>query len=253
MTGGVPLRNFQLNRNLTNQEADRLFARASMVRIETETGALGFSRAHWSNLRSDALAVLTGWHEKWPSLIGMPMDRILEGSQHRLPRKTVTGIAAQLAREGVIVRTGRGARLPTHAPRLDVADQALWKMIEPLLVSGALRPPSLAQISASLRMQEKNIALVLGRVASCGLAVKVAPNRYYLHAALCELAEIVHALAEESPMGRVSTAAFRDRSGIGRNLSIEVLEFFDQMKFTRRLGEHRYLHGGGEFVFAQPL
>ena len=33
--------------------------------------------------------------------------------------------------------------------------------------------------------------------------------------------------------------AYRDRSGIGRNLTIQVLESFDQTGFTRRMGDAR--------------
>ena len=35
----------------------------------------------------------------------------------------------------------------------------------------------------------------------------------------------------------VTAANFRDASDIGRNLAIEVLEFFDKVKFTRRVGD----------------
>ena len=41
--------------------------------------------------------------------------------------------------------------------------------------------------------------------------------------------------------GTIPAAAFRDRSGIGRNLAIEVLEYFDRIKFTRRVGDSRVL------------
>ena len=36
---------------------------------------------------------------------------------------------------------------------------------------------------------------------------------------------------------------FRDRSGIGRNLAIEVLEYFDRIKFTRRVGDAHVIWG----------
>ena len=41
--------------------------------------------------------------------------------------------------------------------------------------------------------------------------------------------------------GTLTAAAFRDRSGIGRNLAIEVLEYFDRIKFTRRVGDARVI------------
>jgi selenocysteine-specific elongation factor len=35
----------------------------------------------------------------------------------------------------------------------------------------------------------------------------------------------------------VTAASFRDRAGIGRNVAIDVLEYFDRVKFTRRIGD----------------
>ena len=34
----------------------------------------------------------------------------------------------------------------------------------------------------------------------------------------------------------VTAANFRDATDVGRNVAIEVLEFFDKVKFTRRVG-----------------
>ncbi|TAK82418.1 MAG: hypothetical protein EPO20_22310 [Betaproteobacteria bacterium] len=42
---------------------------------------------------------------------------------------------------------------------------------------------------------------------------------------------------------RITAADFRDRSGIGRNLAIEVLEYFDRIKFTRHVGDAHMLTG----------
>ena len=39
--------------------------------------------------------------------------------------------------------------------------------------------------------------------------------------------------------GQFTELAFRDRSGIGRNLTVEVLEFFDNSGVTTRLGDAR--------------
>ena len=54
-----------------------------------------------------------------------------------------------------------------------------------------------------------------------------------------DLAAIAERLAAESPTGRFGVRAFRDRAGIGRNLAIDVLEHFDAVTFTRRVGDGR--------------
>jgi hypothetical protein len=43
--------------------------------------------------------------------------------------------------------------------------------------------------------------------------------------------------------------AFRDASGIGRNLCIEILEYFDAKGFTRREGNSRLIRTQKENIF----
>jgi selenocysteine-specific elongation factor len=67
----------------------------------------------------------------------------------------------------------------------------------------------------------------------------VSKNRFFLPAALGRLQQM--AMEEAHARGTIAAAAFRDRSGIGRNLTIEVLEYFDRIKFTRRIGDAHVL------------
>jgi selenocysteine-specific elongation factor len=57
------------------------------------------------------------------------------------------------------------------------------------------------------------------------------------------MAQLLVELADEATDGLVTTAAYRDASGLGRNLAIAVLEYFDSEKITRRVGDTRRLTG----------
>ncbi|WP_254075245.1 SelB domain-containing protein, partial [Pseudomonas aeruginosa] len=46
------------------------------------------------------------------------------------------------------------------------------------------------------------------------------------------------------PAGRPRGAQFRDRLGIGRKRSIQILEHFDRIGLTRRIGNDRRLREG---------
>jgi hypothetical protein len=49
----------------------------------------------------------------------------------------------------------------------------------------------------------------------------------------------------------LTVATFRDESGVGRNLSVEMLEFFDESRLTRRIGQHRELLQSAEQCFGE--
>jgi hypothetical protein len=71
---------------------------------------------------------------------------------------------------------------------------------------------------------------------------------FFLPSTLARLAEIARALAEESSDRTFTAATFKDRSGIGRNLAIQVLEYLDRIGVTRRQGDARTLLHGGEVL-----
>ena len=76
----------------------------------------------------------------------------------------------------------------------------------------------------------------LKRVERFGRVAAVAPNRYFLPETVARLAEIARGLDAEGPF---TAMAYKDISGIGRNLTIEVLEHLDAIGVTRRVGDAR--------------
>jgi selenocysteine-specific elongation factor len=231
-SAGLDLARFAANRNL---KGEKLFAEIPM----RKAAGYGFSPAGWSVLCERVLRNVAAWHARAPDTVGPPEDRVLDGL--RLPRPVVLEIVQALAGEKRLVREGPNVRLPTHRVELNPADAALWNTVRGALEHAGLRPPTLAELAAQLNMEPRKVEAALSRAARQGLVVRVTKNRFFLPAALERLQEI--ARTETRSAGTLTAATFRDRSGIGRNLTIEVLEYFDRIKFTRRVGDARVLWG----------
>jgi selenocysteine-specific elongation factor len=133
---------------------------------------------------------------------------------------------------------------------LEAGELALWQKIEPLLAAGGARPPSIGHLAAALEATPAEVQGFLDHAADLGLVLRVAANRYYPLEAMSALAREARALAAEHEDGLFSAAEFRDRTGIGRNVTIEVLEFLDQSGVTRRVGKRRRLVRPPEEVFS---
>ena len=58
-------------------------------------------------------------------------------------------------------------------------------------------------------------------------------------------------MAVENDSGEFTPSSYRDRSGIGRYLTIEVLEFFDKARFARRTKMGRQIKTGAREIFGQ--
>jgi selenocysteine-specific elongation factor len=90
-------------------------------------------------------------------------------------------------------------------------------------------------------IQPEDAESLLVRLERFGLLLRVAPNRFYLPSGVIALGDIAAALAAESDEGTFIVAAFNQRSGIGRNVTIQVLEYLDKIGVTRRAGEPRHV------------
>ncbi len=235
----VDLGRFARARNLTEAAREEIYAATDMVRLGDGDRDFAFSKLRWTRLKADVEAALSRWHESNRDSVGPTEANLRSTMEPRIAVDLLKLAIPQLERDGVLRREGARVRLPGHRPRMTDADEALWKRLEPLLEDGGTRPPLVSEIAERTGMDTRRIANFLSRAARLGLVVGAAKNRYYLPAALRSLAESLEAAAGASAGGAVTAASFRDRAGIGRNLAIEILEYFDRVRFTRRVGNER--------------
>jgi selenocysteine-specific elongation factor len=236
---GLNLTRFARNRNLTPEEATQIFAGTSTKSVATPSGLLGFSLENWSGLKAAVVETLASLHRRAPNVIPNE-ERVLLETGIQLPKEIASPLVAELTKEGAVVRELSGVRLRTHVAQLSPADAALWKKTEPLLNENPLRPPSMREITGTLGMDAKRTESFLVRVSRLGLLVRIAENRFFLPGGLRHYAKFAEEIAAANG-GVVTAATLRDRAGLGRGLAIEVLEHFDRIKFTRRIGDEHHM------------
>ena len=78
---------------------------------------------------------------------------------------------------------------------------------------------------------------LLRKLARLGLLQQVVKDLFYPQTTIRHLAD--HVLRLEAEAGVIRASAFRDRIGLGRKRSIQLLEHFDRIGFTRRFGNER--------------
>jgi len=237
--GGLDLSRFAVARNLDTGESTTLFAAAEMVTAGGATALAGMSLEHWQSLNQRIVTQLKSWHQQSAETLGLNEFELRRLFTERPLAQLFNTAIAQLIEAGEVKRTGTIRHLPGHKAKLAAGEQTVWQQIFPLLESGGLRPPVVWQIASELDLPADEIERVLKRAAALGFSVQVAKNRFLLPAAVRRLADIAEELAGESEDGLFLAAQYRDRSGIGRNLTIELLEYFDRAGFTRRSGAAR--------------
>jgi selenocysteine-specific elongation factor len=253
--GIVDLAQFALARNLPPDALAALAApamsgdRHRIVGPSTGSGppAFAVSAERFAALGERFVAALALHHRREPAAFGLSRPELFARLSGTAAEPVLAAALAELAAAGRVVRAGAAWRLKEHQPRLAAADERLWGRIRPLLAAGGLRPPRVRELAEALHLDPTAVDRFLARAARFGHVAKVADNRYFLPEAVAALADVACELAAAAPDGRFTAAAFKERTGVGRNVAIEILEFLDKIGATRRVGDARLsLRGGGD-------
>ncbi len=249
VSGVVDLARYALTRNLTAAELAALTdrAEAGFERVGPGRAPVAITREHRAALAEALAAALAAWHQVQPDTLGLTRPALFARLRAAAPEAALAAALAELADAGRAMREGGMWRLPEHRPRLTNADEKLWRRVSPLLAAAGLRAPRVREIAEALAVEPEMVERFLHRAERLGRVAKVADNRFFLPETLARLAVIARDLADGSPEGAFTAALFNDRSGVGRNLTIQILEYFDRIGATRRIGDARVIVDGAVF------
>ncbi|MBT5897067.1 MAG: selenocysteine-specific translation elongation factor, partial [Rhodospirillaceae bacterium] len=248
---GVNLKQFVQTRNLADVEAANLRRVEGQIMLPADNGDLVLSQGRWQDLEQAILAALAAWHLKQPEAVG-PNDHALRTALETPPSPPLLAAAiGHMVAQNGIVRDGISLRLPSHSPRPSDSDLDLWKQVALILEEGGIRPPRVREVAEELKMDPKQLEAFLKRCARQGRLMAVAPNRFFPPAAVRELADVVEGLCTSAGEDGFTAATFKNETGIGRNVAIEVLEFFDTSGLTRRQGNIRHLRRPAAEIFGE--
>lgn len=167
---------------------------------------------------------------------------------HRL----FSAILQLLLQQGQIKRTGTLLHLPSHETALSAEEQEFLTRVRPILLEAGLVPPRTRELVELTGIPLKPLDRLLRQISRAGTLIKVAENRYYLPETIMAIAEVAERLVTDNADDEAFTVIqFRDASGIGRNLCIEILEYFDRIGFTRRDGNSRFLRTDKDNIFGK--
>ena len=208
----------------------------------------GVATPRWLALRDALVARLDALHAAEPERIGATEPELAQQLRADPLYPLIPAALAALRADGTIVRDGFCVRRPAHRAQLSDADQALLDRVGVQLQSAGLRPPIVGDLATALATPLPTLLGDLVSLARRGHLVQVAKNRFFLPATVHALGDIAADLAREAGPDGFDAAAFRDRSGIGRNLTIEVLEHLDRTGVTHFRDGRRRMVGAARVV-----
>ena len=195
--------------------------------LDADSDVVVYSRAGWQAVKNKAVAALQSYHRQYPLRRGVPAQEIR--SRLGLPQPVFLRVIPQLVLEGSLVETGQTLRLPDHQP--------------------ALTPQLEQQAAQFLRQLEKDPyspttdwrldAELLNALIDQGRVVKVNETVVFAASAYRDMTDRITAHLREK--GSITVADARTMFNSSRKYILPLLEYLDQQRITRRVGDDRVL------------
>jgi selenocysteine-specific elongation factor len=200
------------------------------------------TRTKWEELKRFALDALATHHKSEPLSAGLEMEALRTRLPYEIGARAFRPIVDRLGHESAIVREESVLRLRSHRVQLGGDAQTLGARIEAVLTSAQFQPPDLKQLAEALKIpagQLPHLRTVLLAMEREGRIDKIATDLYFSRAAAdaakVRLVEYLEAHAE------ITAAVFRDLLGASRKFAIALLDHFDHIGVTTRVGDARRL------------
>jgi selenocysteine-specific elongation factor len=189
--------------------------------------------AHWDALRERTVAALRDFHAKVPDEPGPDAGRLRRIALPDLSHALWRALIDTLTHERIVMRNGPWLHLPEHIATLSEDDRTLMQQLRPLIAAGRFDPPWVRDLAAAVHEPEERVRQVLRKQVTQGTVYQVVHDLFYDADRIGELAGVIATLAREH--GAVSAVRCRDAIGLGRKRTIQILEFFDRIGYTRRV------------------
>lgn len=194
---------------------------------------------YWQAIKEQVCIALAELHKKFASEPGVKPALLQKESLPSEQRRFFQNATIELLKEGRLLMTNGLLRLKEHAPNAKLQSTPEWQSVSRCLEHHKQTIPSVSQIQQHTELAPKILQSALQLAVRNGQLIKLNNKRFALLSTVRLYAQGVQEVASKN--GELSVIQYRDHMGCGRNLAIEVLEYFDSIRFTQRRGESRII------------
>ena len=237
---------FVVNWNLSEQQGksyltdQQLQAHAELVALEQDKQRRQYLVPKLALRQMEALLCqhLLTLHCKRPMATGVALielTRQLPTGDDLLFKSALAG----LLKEQVVSINGGLLSMAGHRPTVSSQVQQQWLLVSNLLRKGNFQVPLVSELSRDSGLTIKQLAALINFALKAGDLIKLSEKRYMLTETEHAMQSEIKKIASQYPC--FSVIDVKDHLGLGRNITIEILEYFDSTGFTKRKNEGREL------------
>jgi len=221
-------------RKLVQQITNELAAQDKVIRLAE---GLIIHRETTERMETIVRDTVAGHHRGAPQSPGMTLEQL--AAELELPKGLAKTLSELLKTRGTVVeRSGRLA-LPAHRETFDGEQRKLLEAVESLFREQPFSPPSIeqaAEAAAASVEQAENIIKVL---LEHGRLVQVNKSLFFHSQAIARARQLIESHIREE--GRLESVKFKYLLETTRKFAIPLLDYFDRVGVTQRVGYTRYL------------
>jgi selenocysteine-specific elongation factor len=204
-----------------------------VVRI-SERYVLGESA---EKLEASLIGAVAAFQQGHPLVAGMGKE-VLREEFAALP-EVFEYVLERMVRAGKLAVSGEAVHLPGQGVMLKDEEAASKQVIEAAFAAAGFKVPALAEVLASLEIDQARAKKLVTLLLRDKILVKVTDDLVFHRNALDELRSLVRARKNQVPT--IDVGAFKDMTGVSRKYAIPLLEYMDRERITRRVGNERVI------------
>ncbi len=191
-------------------------------------------------LASSIENLLTDYHQKNPLKSGLAKEELRSRLKPRVDSKLFTYAINSLTKKAIVVQEGADVRLSGHEVTLQMDEQEMQQKISMLYKDAGLRPPNFKDVLAIFdEFSENQIRQIFELLLQKNELVKINESLFFHAEELADLGRQVQEFIKTE--GDIDAPRFKNLTGLTRKFSIPLLEYFDKIKLTIRVGDKRIL------------
>ena len=197
------------------------------------------SGSFFDQFKDKAVEKIGEYHQANPLKEGMPTQELKSKFQYIKDDKFFNILFTKLAKEKLVVQDKNLVRLADFQVALQVDQQEVKEKISTIYQKAGLTPPFFRTVCQDLELDQKNAKDVLHMLIQEKCIVKTKDDLYFDAGAIADLENRVIEFLKANE--KITTPEFKDMTGISRKFVIPLIEYFDSINLTIRVGDHRQL------------
>jgi selenocysteine-specific elongation factor len=188
-------------------------------------------------VRQQLLHVVRDFHRQRPESPGITREQLLTDSAVR--KDVFDALIEKLRSEGKLVERKGCLAVPEHREQFNNAEQKLLHDIETMFKSRPFDPPAMQEVADRMRITQQQLQRAIRILSEQQRLIRVEQDLYFHAEAVAAAREKLVAYIKEK--GGLESVQFKYVLDTSRKYAIPLLDYFDKIGVTRRMGYTRLL------------